>query len=140
MDMILMYDGLELGVFKFNTECNKLEFIKHDKIDEMWLPEIIRFAGNIDMRIVIDEWFKDRVFPSNRINLKNTLKIFGLKRYNHIEIAKQTRGSLMSDGWWIAMEENDSYTKNSARGKLNNSNYPYNSLEVYPEECYKWRI
>ena len=135
-----MYDGLELARFEYNEEEDKLKLIKNDKIAWSWLPYIFDYNRDKDMRIVIGAWIKERVFPKNRLDSRKMLKRLGLKKYDALKIAEITRCSLITDPYWLVYDEEDTYYKNSARGKLGENNYPYNSLDIRNEEDYKWRI
>lgn len=138
----IMYDGLELGTFE--KQDNKTILKLHDNVKQSWLPYI--FAEGInsesDMEIIIKAWIKERVFPKNRFGSRRMLKELGLAKYDVNKIAEATRCSLILDPYWIAYEEEDTYHKNSARGRqdIKHHNYPYNSLGIINEGDYKWRI
>ena len=139
----IMYDGLELGKFVQNND--KLELKLNDGIKQSWLPYIfdIGLSADVDMNIVINAWVKERVFPRNRFGANKMLKELGLKKYDADKIAEVTRCSLLTDPYWIAYEESDTYNDKSIRGQIGLEYYPYNSIgtiDVADEDNYIWRV
>ena len=136
----LMYDGLELA--RFVEDGDKTKLVIHDNINLNWLPYIflLGYQKDTDMKVVINAWIHDRVFPKNRYNSFLMLLSIGMLKYDANKIAEKTRCSLMTDPYWIAYTEDDTYTKCTARGKVANQYYPYNSLDIENEEDYIWRI
>ena len=135
----LMYDGLELG--KFYKDGNDVLRLKlNDGVQASWLPYIFEIGLESDMNKIIGIWIKERVFPKNRLGNRRMLKQIGLKRYNIKRIAKVTRCSVVTDPYWIVYDNEDTYTKNSIRGRLGLKKFPYNSLGLLNEEDYTWRI
>lgn len=133
----LMYDGLELGVFIEDGEVTKLKL--HPNIQVNWLPYIFSIGLHCDMKIIVEAWIKERVFPKNRIGAKKMLKSLGLKKYDMMKIAEITRCSVITDPYWIAYTDEDRYSSNSIRGQIGGKSYPYNSLRIKDEENYIWR-
>jgi len=135
----IMYDGLQLGTFyKDKDDITRLKL--DDNIKRSWLPYIFDIYLDEDMDKVINVWKKERVFPKDRLGSKQMLKEIGLKKYDVDKIAEITRCSVITDPYWIAYEETDTYTKNSIRGQIDSEKYPYNSLKLTDEEKYTWRI
>ena len=46
-------------------------------------------------------WAKKRIFPKNRTDCKEILKLMGLPDYNAWEIVKRTNACLMEDPYWL---------------------------------------
>ncbi len=138
MDWLLMRDGLVLGTFKMNEEKKKLEFIKDEGIEDTWLPLMIYCGNDRDMREVLNEWFKDRVVPPHRIGIKHILKLNKIKEYDYMQMAKNSRASMVEDPFWVAMEETDTYKTSTIRGYCKPKDY--NSLNIKEEGKYRWRI
>ena len=46
-------------------------------------------------------WAKKRIFPKNRMDCKEILKLMGLPDYNAWEIVKRTNACLMEDPYWL---------------------------------------
>lgn len=136
----IMYDGLELGKFKQDNGKLKLELNKG--IEKTWLPYIFElgYENGIDMNKIISAWVKERVFPKNRLHSRKMLKELGLFRYDINKIAELTRCSLITDPYWLAYNDNDTYINNTTRGQMGIERYPYNSLNLANEENYIWRI
>lgn len=136
----LMFDGLELG--KFIQNSGKLELKLNKNISIYWLPYIFQLGikYNADMQMVIDNWKKERVFQKNRLGQHRMLKKLGLKRYDVDKITEITRCSILTDPYWIAYKESDTYTTHSVRGKLHSNDFHYNSMELKNEQDYIWRI
>lgn len=135
----LMYDGLELGTF-FRDEHDVLRFKSHDNIPASWLPYIFYINSDCDMEVIVKAWVNDRVFPKNRLGSWRMVRKLGLKKYDAVKIAEITRCSVITDPYWIAYEETDRFSTHSIRGKMENEEYPYNSLDIKNEEDYIWRI
>lgn len=53
---------------------------------------------------VID-FFKERTFPENRVNLKDILKQMGLKEYDPYLMCKKLKGRTEQDPYWIEFLE-----------------------------------
>lgn len=141
--LAIMYDGLELGKFVDNN--GKLELKLNDGIKQSWLPYIfdIGIDAGTDMHIIINAWVKERVFPKNRFGAKKMLRELGLKKYDADKIAEVTRCALITDPYWIAYEETDTYNESTIRGKIGLEYYPYNSIGVIDEadeHKYIWRV
>ena len=51
-------------------------------------------------------WAKKRIFPKNRMDCKEILKMMGLPDYNAWEIVKRTNACLMEDPYWLRFSEN----------------------------------
>ena len=134
-----MHDGLELGTF-YRDENNVLRLKLNPNVKTSWLPYMFEIGLDNDMEVIIKQWIKERVFPKNRLGVRKLLKELGLRVYNINNIAKATRCSIITDPYWIAYEEGDTYYKNSVRGQLGNDKYPYNSLNIRNEDAFKWRI
>ena len=135
----LMYDGLELGIFERDNE-GVLRFHKHENIPATWLPYMFDINKDKNMEIVIKAWIKERIFPKDRIGSIFLVRKLGLKKYDADKIAEITRCSILTDPYWLAYTDEDTYTNNSARGKMGGTEYPYNSLDIRNEEDYIWRI
>lgn len=134
----LMYDGLELGKF-IRDDKNVLRLRLNPNIQAVWLPYIFYIGLDKDMEIVINAWLKERIFPKNRLGANKMLKALGLRRYNLKKIAEITRCSVITDPYWIAYEDTDTYSNQSIRGQIGGKGYPYNSLNIHNEGDYIWR-
>jgi len=134
--MYLMYDALVLAEF-YTNDKNELKLKLMDNVKVTWLPYIFELAykKDIDLRNILDGWKKERVFPKNRYGSRQLLKELGIKKYNVEEIAEKTRCSLSNDPYWLATEEDDTFTKCSAKTDKKN----YNTLGL-KEEDYLWKI
>lgn len=135
----IMYDGLELGTF-YRDDNNTLRLKLNNGIKESWLPYIFEIGIDCDMEKVLNTWIKERVFPKNRFGTNKILKELGIKKYNVKKIAEATRCSIITDPYWLVYDESDTFTLNSVRGQAKSDKYPYNSLGIYNEEDYKWRV
>ncbi len=135
-----MWDGLELA--KFIKRPNGTFYMKvNPGIDQRLFP--ILFSGpeietTEDIYDDVEFWCEERVFPPNRMGKNKLLKILGLKRYNHIDIVRITRASMMTDGYWLVLDESDTFTNNTLRGKMNPESF--NSLQIKNASEYIWRI
>lgn len=136
----VMFDGLVLGEL-YLSETNKLRFKRDKGIDDNWLPMFLSFTvevhdKDIDLYHIYAKWLEERVIPPNRMGLKRILKMFGMKKYDVMELAKKTNASLMTDPYWIAYKESDCFSKNSLRGLFGNDENPLGLVK----ENYRWKI
>ena len=139
MEMVaLMYDGLELGRF-IEQEDGVVKLKLHNNIQRSWLPYLFDIGLDRDMRIIVSAWIKERIVPKNRIGIKEILKELGLKRYDRDKIARITRCSSITDPYWIAFDEYDTFYECTIRGRIGGVSYPYNSIGIKNEGDYFWR-
>ncbi len=133
--MYLMYDALVLAEF-YTDENGQLKLRLMKNIKSTWLPYIFELAYNKDMDLtdILEGWKKERVFPKNRYGSKQLLKELGLKKYDVDKIAELTRCSLTNDPYWLAISEDDTFTKCSAK----TDKREYNQLGL-KEEDYVWK-
>ena len=61
-------------------------------------------------------WAKKRIFPKNRMDCKEILKLMGLPDYNAWEIVKRTNACLMEDPYWLRFSEDESF-EDTTRGR-----------------------
>mgnify|MGYP001036905125 FL=1 len=134
----LMRDGLELGKFIRNSN-GTITFRKHSNIKEEWLPFFLQLRpdDNFDLSKALVCWIEERVIPPNRIGLKAILKRLGMKKYDAMEMAAKFHYSIVTDAFWIAVNDDETYTKCSVRAHFN---MPYNSVGIENEGDYIWRI
>ena len=56
------------------------------------------------------------IFPKNRMDCKEILKMMGLPDYNAWEIVKRTNGCLMEDPYWLRFSETETF-EDTTRGR-----------------------
>ena len=61
-------------------------------------------------------WAKKRIFPKNRMDCKEILKLMGLPDYNAWEIVKRTNACLMEDPYWLRFSEDETF-EDTTRGR-----------------------
>ena len=61
-------------------------------------------------------WAKKRIFPKNRMDCKEILKLMGLPDYNAWEIVKRTNACLMEDPYWLQFSEDETF-EDTTRGR-----------------------
>lgn len=61
-------------------------------------------------------WAKKRIFPKNRMDCKEILKLMGLSDYNAWEIVKRTNACLMEDPYWLRFSEDETF-EDTTRGR-----------------------
>ena len=61
-------------------------------------------------------WAKKRIFPKNRMDCKEILKMMGLPDYNAWEIVKRTNACLMEDPYWLRFSEDETF-EDTTRGR-----------------------
>ena len=72
-------------------------------------------------------WAKKRIFPKNRMDCKEILKMMGLPDYNAWEIVKRTNACLMEDPYWLRFSEDETFEEYHAR--TSQKNYERKSKE-----------
>ena len=78
-----------------------------------------------DVNAVWDWFTEDRVFPENRVDCKELLKEMGLDFYDPWAIVKKTGGSVMTDPWWLRVEDDWTYENHTVRGIMERKNREY---------------
>ena len=112
---VIMYDDIELTTTE-NIGTPQVQMRLKPGLPKAITPfGLFRNSDTESMFKVID-WFCDRVFPAERVDCAELLADLGLDRYDPWEIAKKTRGTLMTDGWWLKVEPSDTYEGQSIRG------------------------
>ena len=61
-------------------------------------------------------WAKKRIFPKNRMDCKEILKMMDLPNYNAWEIVKRTNACLMEDPYWLRFSEDETF-EDTTRGR-----------------------
>ena len=61
-------------------------------------------------------WAKKRIFPKNRMDCRDILKMMGLPDYNAWEIVKRTNACLMEDPYWLRFNEEENFA-DTTRGR-----------------------
>lgn len=61
-------------------------------------------------------WAKKRIFPKNRMDCKEILKLMGLPDYNAWEIVKRTNACLMEDPYWLRFSKDETF-EDTTRGR-----------------------
>jgi len=76
------------------------------------------FIGNSRKVPLVDVvvWAKKRIFPKNRMDCKEILKLMGLPDYNAWEIVKRTNACLMEDPFWLRFSEDETF-EDTTRGR-----------------------
>ena len=136
----VMFDGLVLGEL-YISDTKKLRFKKDEGIEDCWLPMFLRFTADmhdkdVDLYSIYFKWLEERVIPPNRMGIKKVLKMFNMKEYDVLELARKTNASLMTDPYWLAYNETDCFSKNSLRGLYENDPNPLG----LDKEKYRWKI
>lgn len=114
--LALMYDNLTVAELEIRDGLRYL--VLKEEVPDFFVPFDLFGRKRETPFSRIPEWVEDRVPPPNRIGLKKALKEIGLKRYDPMEIAIKTRATLVEDGFWLKVEETDTFEKNSVRGRL----------------------
>lgn len=60
---------------------------------------------------VIDDFFRDRVFPETRVNCRELLDLLGFQHFDAEAIARVTHGILFNDTYWVRFD-NENLTYN----------------------------
>lgn len=72
-------------------------------------------------------WAKKRIFPKNRMDCKEILKMMGLPDYNAWEIVKRTNACLMEDPYWLQFSEDETF-EDTTRGRARKIMAEYQKL------------
>lgn len=106
MGKILKFEYYEKD--KLNTKVS-VDYVKQEIIVENFTDDIVEQAfgkRKITMDI-IDEFFRERVFPETRVNCKDILEGLGLRNFDAEAIARITHGVLIHDFNWIRFDEEE---------------------------------
>lgn len=106
----IMYDDIEVAY----KQGNKYKL--RENIPRKYIPFGLFVNSDTEDMVTVVNYFCDRAFPENRVDCKRVLKRLGLKRYNEWKIIKRNRAVLITDGWWMKMDEDDNYYKCTWRG------------------------
>ena len=110
-----MYDNIELTTTE-NVGTPQVQMRLKPNLPKELTPFGLFRDSDTESLFKVVDWFSDRVFPEERVDCKELLEELGLDRYDPWEIAKKTRGTLMTDGWWLKIKPSDTYEKCSIRG------------------------
>jgi len=120
-----MYDNIELTDTE-NIGTPQVQMRLKPNLPKELIPLGLFENSETESMFKAMNWFCDRVFPEERVDCKELLEDLGLDRYDPWEIVKLTRGTLMTDGWWLKVHSTDTYEKHSLRGA---AGYPAKSFE-----------
>lgn len=123
----LMFDNILVA--DLTTTNGTARFKVKEGLPEFFVPlDLFMWRSEITI-LDLAEWLEERVFPEDRMGVRKLLRSLGLKKYDPLEVALKTRACLVEDGFWIKVEEGDTFRDNTIRGKLgfkelDISNYP----------------
>lgn len=113
-------------VLMSDTKVIARKIVQKDKWDSFFqleagvtvedVPDGLFMNGKTETWDNIMSFFKLRVFPKERCGAEELLDELGLDRYDAWDIAKKTRGTLMTDPWWMKIKDTDTYETHSLRG------------------------
>jgi len=112
---VIMCDNIELTTTE-NIGLPQVQMRLKPNLPKDTIPFGLFRNSDTESMFKVIEWFSDRVFPEERVDCKELLEELGLERYDPWEIAKLTRGTLMTDGWWLKVHPTDTYEEQSLRG------------------------
>jgi len=115
MNFTLMYDATPIAIAKVVNESQAIMKLLHP-IPLKYLPPGMFRDGISESMSTIIKWMKTRVFPQERVDCDKLLNEMKLDKYDAWIIAKQTRATLMTDCWWIALDKTDTYENQAMRG------------------------
>lgn len=115
MAYIIMCDDTEITDME-GLGTSQANFVLKTGVPKEYIPFGLFLNSNKESVLRVMEWFEDRAFPEERVDCKRLLEELGLDRYNRWEIIKKTRGTLMTDFWWLKIEPTDTYKEYSLRG------------------------
>lgn len=115
---VIMCDATEITTMENAGTLNAC-FVLKEGVPQKYIPfGLFRNTKRESIFRVMD-WFEDRAFPEERTDCKKLLDELGLERYNAWDIIKKTRGTLMTDYFWLKIDKDDTYEKCSIRGAAN---------------------
>lgn len=106
----IMYDDIEVAYKE------GILYRLRENIPRKYIPFGLFVNSDTENMATVTNYFCERAFPENRVDCKKLLNKLGLKRYDEWEIIKITRAVLITDGWWMKMEETDNYYDCTWRG------------------------
>jgi hypothetical protein len=114
MAFVIMCDDTELTYVE-NVGSPDAVFVLKEGIPDEFVPLELFNSGRTESVFTVLKWVEDRVFPRERTDCDTLLKELGLDRYDAWDIAKKTRGTLMTDYFWLKIHDDDTYEKCSIR-------------------------
>jgi len=112
---VIMYDNVELTTTE-NIGTPHVQMRLKPNLPKEIIPFGLFVISDVESAFKVTKWFSDRAFPEERVDCKELLEELGLERYDPWEIVKLTRGTLMTDGWWLKVHPTDTYETQSLRG------------------------
>ncbi|MFM9278023.1 hypothetical protein [Paenibacillus jiagnxiensis] len=98
-------------------------------VKEFFIPRILFKRGQTRVPMIdFVHWMSDRVFPEDRVDAKKLLSEIGLKEYLPFAIAKDTKASLIGDGWWVSFSDEDNFRDSTIRGAAGFPEWPEESV------------
>ena len=91
--------------------------LRNEGVPQYYLPLNLFIGDKREVPLVdVVVWAKKRIFPKNRMDCKEILKLMGLPDYNAWEIVKRTNACLMEDPYWLRFSEDETF-EDTTRGR-----------------------
>lgn len=111
-----------------NTTVGAKFLANNGDIVNLPTSDILRLKDKLRLgNAVIDKngFTSGRVFPKNRDDCKELLELLELDFYDEWAIVKKTGASLMTDPWWLRIEDGWTYENNTVKGIIEKENREY---------------
>lgn len=115
MPFVIMCDNTEITYIE-GLGTSEAQFVLKDGVPKEYKPFGLFMNSNKESIWKVLNWFEDRAFPKERVDCEELLEELGLDRYGRWNIIKETRGTLMTDYWWLKIKPTDTYEEYSLRG------------------------
>lgn len=139
---ILMYQGVKVGDFAYDTNTKQFSFEKYDEITHRKYLPLGMYTlenWNIDYKPTHKDimfWLQDRVVPKERQNINEILKAMGMLDYDFWDLCRRTRGMCMEDYFWLSKGEKYEEVHMrylSEQNRIDDTPIPFKVQEYPPE-------
>lgn len=116
--MKLMFDNIEIAEV-IPPEPGRLvsKVCLLDEVPKQLIPVNLFYGEQCATFFEFKNWIANRIVPRNRVDISRVLSEMELERYSVLNITAKTKACLMEDGWWVKVYEEDSFEKDTVRGR-----------------------
>lgn len=112
-EIYMMYDTIPIAMCRDRTKFENFKAL--DDVPDSILPFGLFINRECTVARLTD-WLSYRIFPKERPSCAELLKSLGLREYSVWGIVKKTKGSTMTDPYWLKFEDSDSFRESTVRG------------------------
>jgi hypothetical protein len=91
--------------------------VLYDNVPDAVVPKEIFGDENVVNMSKFFDWVGNRAFPENRVDKDKLIKELGLSCYSSLGVSMELNCSLMTDQYWVRIEDSDNYYEKCATGR-----------------------